>query len=109
MSKPVRESELNQLAAGAGVPIKFGLGADYGPNIFAAGYPTSKKISCTTGLPTDPVEETVTVSKSGLAYDATSGLYTYVWKTEKAWKGNCRELNLKLADDTDHPVKFQFR
>jgi hypothetical protein len=32
-----------------------------------------------------------------------------VWKTEKAWKGTCRELNMKLADGTDHPVNFQFK
>jgi VCBS repeat-containing protein len=108
-AEPVRDTELNQLAAGAGVPVKFGLGADYGLNIFAIGYPTSKRIDCSTGLPTDPVEETVTISKSGLHYDAASGLYTYVWKTDKAWKGTCRELNLKLADGTDHPVKFRFK
>jgi hypothetical protein len=107
--EPVRDTELNQLAAGAGVPVEFGLGADYGLNIFAAGYPASKRIDCSTGLPTDPVEETATISKSGLNYDAASGLYTYVWKTEKARKGTCRELNLKLADGTDHPVMFQFK
>jgi HYR domain/Regulator of chromosome condensation (RCC1) repeat len=81
--EPVRSTELNQLAAGAGVPVRFGLGADYGLNIFAEGYPTSKKISCTTLLPTYPVEETATVTKSGLTYDAASGLYTYVWKTDR--------------------------
>jgi probable HAF family extracellular repeat protein len=107
--EPVRDTEVNQLAAGAGVPVKFGLGADYGLNIFAEGYPASKQIDCSTGLPTDPVEETATVTKSGLSYDAASGLYTYVWKTDRAWKGTCRELNLKLADGTDHLVKFQFK
>jgi len=107
--EPVRDTELNQLAAGAGVPVKFGLGADYGLNIFAEGYPKSTKISCDTRLPTDPVEVTATVTKSGLTYDAASGLYTYVWKTERAWKGTCRELNLKLADGTDHLVKFEFK
>jgi hypothetical protein len=57
----------------------------------------------------DPVEETVTASTSGLRYDAASGLYSYVWKTEKSWSGTCRELNLKLADGTNHPVKFQLK
>ena len=107
--EPVRDTEVNQMAAGAGVPVKFGLGADYGLNIFAEGYPKSTKISCDTGLPTDPVEVTATVTNSGLSYDAASGLYTYVWKTDKAWKGTCRELNLKLADGTDHLVKFEFK
>jgi len=106
--EPVKATELNQLAAGASVPVKFGLGGDYGLNIFAAGYPTSKQIICPNGLPPDVVEETSTATKSGLTYDATSGLYTYVWKTDRAWKGTCRELNLKLADGSDHKVQFQF-
>jgi Tol biopolymer transport system component len=106
--EPVRDTELNRLAPGASVPVKFGLGGDYGLNIFAAGYPASKQVSCPAGLLPDNVEETSTVSKSGLTYDANSGLYTYVWKTDKAWKGTCRELNLKLADGSDHRVQFQF-
>jgi len=106
--EPVRGTELNQLPAGASVPVKFGLGRDYGLNIFAAGFPTSKQIICPNGLPPDVVEETSTATKSGLTYDATSGLYTYVWKTDRAWNGTCRELNLKLADGSDHRVQFQF-
>jgi hypothetical protein len=106
--EPVKATELNQLAAGASVPVKFGLGGDYGLNIFAAGYPTSKQIICPNGLPPDVVEETSTATKSGLTYDATSSLYTCVWKTDRAWKGTCRELNLKLADGSDHRVQFQF-
>jgi hypothetical protein len=31
-----------------------------------------------------------------------------VLKTDKAWKGTCRELNMKLADDSDHRVQFRF-
>jgi hypothetical protein len=47
--EPVRDTELNKLAAGAGVPVKFGLGADYGLNTFAVGYPASNKVDCSTG------------------------------------------------------------
>jgi Tol biopolymer transport system component len=105
--EPVKDTELNRLAAGASVPVKFGLGGDFGLNIFAEDYPKSRRIDCPE-LPTDVVEESSTLSKSGLTYDATSGLYTYVWKTDRAWKGTCRELNLKLADGSDHLVQFQF-
>jgi hypothetical protein len=42
-------------------------------------------------------------------YDSTTGLHTYGWKTEKKWSGSCRELNLKMGDGTNRPVKFQFR
>jgi hypothetical protein len=97
-----------RLAAGASVPVKFGLGGDFGLNIFAEGYPKSTQIDCSTGQPPDDVELTSTLSRSGLTYDATSALYTYVWKTDRAWRGTCRELNLKLADGSDHRVQFQF-
>jgi CSLREA domain-containing protein len=108
-SEPVRDTELNQVKAGAGVPVKFGLGGDFGLSIFATGYPTSKEIACNTGLPIDPIEETATITNSGLKYDAAAGHYVYGWKTDKTWSGTCRELNMKLADGTDHPVKFQFK
>jgi hypothetical protein len=96
------------MKAGASVPLKFGLGGDFGLDIFAAGYPTSRKISCEPGLPTEPVEETVTVSASGLRYDASAGQYIYVWRTDKAWSGTCRELVLKLKDGSEHTAKFVF-
>ena len=38
------------------------------------------------------IEQTATAGASGLQYDAASNQYTYVWKTEKAWAGRCRQL-----------------
>jgi hypothetical protein len=108
-SEPVSSSALNEVKAGAGVPVKFGLGGDFGLDIFAAGYPTSRTISCETGLPTEPVEETVAVSASGLRYDTSTGQYIYSWRTDKAWSGTCRELVLKLKDGSEHPAKFVFK
>ncbi len=46
---------------------------------------------------------------SSLTYDATSNRYSYTWKTEKAWKGTCRVLVIRLSDGTDHFAKFRFR
>jgi hypothetical protein len=108
-SEPVSSSVLNEMKAGAGVPVKFGLGGEFGLDIFAAGYPTSRTISCETGLPTEPVEETVAVSASGLRYDASVGQYIYSWRTDKAWSGSCRELVLKLKDGSEHTAKFVFK
>jgi hypothetical protein len=31
-----------------------------------------------------------------------------VWKTNKAWAGTCRQLVVKLADDTYYRAYFQF-
>jgi hypothetical protein len=108
-SEPVSSSTLNEMKAGAGVPVKFGLGGDFGLDIFAAGYPTSRKISCETGLPTDPVEETLAVSATGLGYDASADQYVYSWRTDRAWSASCRELVLKLKDGSEHTVKFKFK
>jgi len=66
-------------------------------------------VSCSCGAPTDEIEQTVTAGSSSLQYDAASGQYTYVWKTDKAWAGSCRQLTVRLVDGTDHVALFQFR
>jgi hypothetical protein len=100
---------LNQLSAGRAVPVKFSLGGNFGLNVVAVGYPRSEPISCDAGAIVDGVEETVTAGTSSLAYDASSGQYRYVWKTEQAWAGTCRQLVLKLADGTYRRANFTFR
>jgi hypothetical protein len=57
----------------------------------------------------DGVEETVTAGASSLSHDPAGNQYTYVWKTEKAWAGTCRQLRLKLGDGTMHRANFMFR
>ncbi len=99
---------LNAAKAGGAIPVQFSLGSDEGLGIMAAGYPTSAQISCTTA-PQSPVEEqTVTPGSSSLSYDATSNRYNYVWKTDKSWAGQCRQLTVKLIDGTEHTAKFSF-
>ena len=73
----------------------------------AAGNPDSAKIACG-GAPQDTIEETLIVSASSLSYDAASDTYTYLWKTNKAWPGTCRQLNLKLNDGSEHKANFKF-
>jgi len=55
------------------------------------------------------VDETVTANGSGLVYDPGSDTYVYIWNTNKAWAGTCRELDVRLNDGTDHLVDFQFK
>lgn len=104
----------NVVKAGRGVPVKFTLGGDQGMDIFApvspgstAKAPTSANTTCGTTT-TDPVEETVTAGSSSLQYDASTGTYTYVWKTDSAWAGKCRTFNLNLKDGSTHSISFQF-
>jgi predicted outer membrane repeat protein len=99
---------MNTVKAGKGVPVKFSLGGDQGLDIFAEGYPVSQPIVCDTGAPQDAIEETVTAGASGLSYDAASDTYTYLWKTNKAWAGTCRQLNVRLNDGTEHKANFKF-
>jgi hypothetical protein len=94
--------------AGAGIPVRFSLGGNFGLDIFAAGYPTSKNLDCNTGESTEPVDETLAVSNSGLKYDADADEYTYTWKTNKKWAGTCRQLIIRLKDGTEHPLNFHF-
>ena len=68
----------------------------------------SRPVRCDSSLPSDPVEQTVTAGASGLSYDAATDVYTYTWKTDKAWKGTCRELVLGLVDGSQHRARFQF-
>jgi hypothetical protein len=98
---------LNALQAGRAVPVKFALGGDRGLGILASGYPASQRITCDANALVDSVELTLASSSSALSYD--TGQYTYVWKTDKAWAGTCRELVLRLIDGTDHRARFQLR
>jgi Carboxypeptidase regulatory-like domain len=100
---------LNAVSAGRAIPVKFSLGGDFGLDVFAAGYPKSQQINCDDNAPIDTIEETVTAGESSLSYDAATGTYTYVWKTNKAWSNTCRQLVVKLADGTIHRANFEFK
>jgi predicted extracellular nuclease len=100
---------LNVVNAGRAIPVKFSLGGYKGLSIFAAGYPLSQRISCDTSAPLADVEETLTAGNSSLSYSAGDDRYNYVWKTEKSWAGQCRQLVVKLVDGTTHVANFKFK
>jgi hypothetical protein len=100
---------VNVVKAGAAVQVTFGLGGNRGLAIFAAGSPASQSVSCSASAPQDDIEATVTAGNSSLAYDASTQQYSYTWKTDKAWAGTCRMLNLTLADGTTHQASFKLK
>lgn len=100
---------LNAMKAGAAVPVKFSLGGDQGLAIFASGYPKSQSIACDSTADVDPIEQTVTAGGSSLTYDPVTDTYSYVWKTDKAWKGTCRQLVLGFADGSFQRATFLFK
>jgi hypothetical protein len=59
-------------------------------------YPASQAVACQTWAPVDAIEQTVTAGQSSLSYDALTGQYTYVWKTDKTWATKCRQLVVQL-------------
>jgi hypothetical protein len=99
---------VNVANAGSSIPVKFSLSGNKGVMIFAPGAPASQPMACSGGTLAD-IEQTVTAGASSLNYDAATDTYIYVWKTDKAWKGTCRQLNVKLNDGTSHIANFQFK
>jgi hypothetical protein len=87
------------------VPIRFGIGGNFGLGIFAAVYPKSQQVNCTTGAPLGPA--TPTASDTGLTF--SNGQYQYDWKTDKAWKGTSRMLIIKLNDNTSQTALISFK
>jgi hypothetical protein len=100
---------VNVAKAGRAVPVKFSLDGYYDMDILKAGYPGSQQIDCDSLDPVDIVVGTVTSGSRDLSYKKGTEEYTYIWKTEKAWAGSCRQLILKLNDGTEHLAYFEFR
>jgi len=100
---------VNIVSAGQAVPVKFSLSGYKGLNIFATGYPSSQQIACVGSSAVSAIDETVAAGGSSLNYDATTDLYIYIWKTQKAWKGTCRQLIVQLRDGALHVANFQFK
>jgi hypothetical protein len=106
--KPVdNDGVLNLVSAGRAVPVKFSLGGDQGMDIFAAGSPASVRVACPSAT-LDTIETTTSATANSLSYDAAGDVYTFVWKTDKAWGGTCRELRVTFSDGTTEAALFKF-
>jgi uncharacterized membrane protein len=98
---------VNRVKAGQGVPVKFSLHGKQGTNVLAAGYPRSKTVACTLAS-TQGGETTRSAGGTGLFYSKGADRYNYVWKTDKAWGGTCRQLMVGLTDGSIHTALFRF-
>jgi len=99
----------NAVKAGSVVPVKFSLGKYEGMNIVAPGYPQYALIACTTGAALGGGGQTNQPGATSLFYHPGGLLYTYLWKTDKAWAGSCVQLVVKLVDGTTHLANFKFK
>jgi hypothetical protein len=100
---------LNQAIGGSAIPIKFTLGGAEGLEVFIMGYPASQLVDCTTGSPLGSVEQNATPGSSSLSYNENDERYTFIWKTDKAWRGTCRMLILKFDDGTKYMALFKLK
>ncbi|HVF43430.1 MAG TPA: PxKF domain-containing protein [Pyrinomonadaceae bacterium] len=99
----------NVVNAGRAIPVKFSLSGNKGLNILAPGSPSSGPVACNSSDDANVLAETVTAGGSSLGYDASSDQYVYVWKTEGAWAGTCRQLVVTLNDGSVHRANFRFK
>lgn len=99
----------NAAKSGSSIPVKFSLAGDQGMDIFFNGYPISRQIACDTGVVIDNTEQTGNPGDSSLSYDPLEDQYNYVWKTDNAWGGTCRQLVVILNDGSIHSANFKFK
>ena len=103
--------KMNGVKAGSSVPVKFRLGGFQGLGVLAAGYPKSAEFPCGSApvdvVPDGDLVSIFSASANGLSYDMLSQEYSYVWKTDKAWAGKCRQLVVKFIDGQSRFVNFK--
>ena len=106
----VNPPQVNRWKAGRPVPVRFSLGSYRGPAPVAAGYPKVAPVACGAGAEPAGMEKARgTWTKSWIGQSRRGrGTYTFLWKTEKRWAGDCRQLLMKLDDGTLHAVEVQF-
>lgn len=93
--------------AGDRIAVTFSLGGDQGLGVLAPGHPQSAPIACgsspelTAGEPTRAVRP---LQYGGGARQQ----YRYLWATDPAWAGTCRQLVVLLDDGTHHRANVSF-
>lgn len=95
--------------AGSTIPVRFSLGGDQGLQIFLAGFPASRPVSCATGAVLGGFTSASNPGGSALSYARGNRVYNFGWKTDAAWTGSCRELVLRFQDETQERVVVDFR
>ena len=99
---------VNRVKAGSIVPVRFSLGGNKGATIFAAGSPTTEVIPCAATASLVTLGEAGDVNGVLLWYNPFTKRYLYLWKSQKAWAGTCRQLVVRFADGTTQRADFQF-
>ena len=99
---------VNTVNAGQAIPVRFSLGGNQGLDVFVPGYPKVELVACPPSV-TRPVDASLAAISDSFTYSADSDQYSYVWKTDRAWRGKCARLVFGFADGTTQTALFQFR
>lgn len=109
---PIRNLPMvNIVRAGRTVPVKYDLRDALGAFITDVGSfasLTSAAMACDASAPDVEVESTDAAGSTTIHYDLAANQFVYNWKTDAAWAGSCRMLQLTLDDGTTHPAVFEF-
>ncbi len=97
----------NVAQAGSAIPVKFSLGGNLGLDVITAA--TSIQIDCDTAASMDDEQPAITQRPKGLSYSVDTDQYNFVWKTDKAWSGSCRQLRLELVDGSVRLTNVEFK
>lgn len=96
--------------AGRTIRLRIASPNNTGLALFKDAFPVSSQVPCEGGeQPTPAGVGGMSGGKVSWGYNLATGEYYYVWKTDKAWKGTCRMVVVKLRDGTEHRSRIQFR
>jgi hypothetical protein len=74
--------------------------------VLAAGSPRYQQTDCGSGATIGGSSSIPT--NGGLQYDAATGLYTLVWKTDKSQANTCGTLTVDFVDGLSYSAAFAF-
>jgi hypothetical protein len=96
--------ELNGRRAGQRVPVRFALGGARGPDAVVA--VEVAEVECRAGE--EPVAGEPARLGRRVSYREPTGVYRFAWRTERSWADSCRQLLVKLDDDSVQRAEFRF-
>src|SRR5690606_514938 len=100
------EERATRAKAGHAVPVAFDLDGDRGLDAVVPGGIRSLEIDCKTGEAFTEPEPAA--GAEHLAYASRKDRSQFSWRTDPRWKGQCRALEVELADGSVHAARVDF-
>ena len=101
--------QVNRWKAGRPVPVRFSLGSATGvPRRWRPATQASSAVAWSRSRAEPSGRAGCGRAEGSPAPSAAAGPIRFLWRTEQRWAGSCRQLVLKLDDDTMHRVAVQF-